>query len=151
MFADDSCSDELKNTNFHQLSDNHVVNIAHLIRANAKAAELLFFLVKEKGVNTNAVVCSYELLMERMCVSRSTVSKAVKYLKDNNWIDIVRIGNASAYCVNERVFWKSDYDSRKYAYFSATVIARGSEQPKGYNLPQPDLLPIMKSIPFPED
>ena len=54
------------------------------------------------GRTTNAVVCSYTTLCEITGVSRPTVGRAIKLLKDDQWIDTVKIGNANAYCVNER-------------------------------------------------
>ncbi|MEF7908205.1 plasmid replication initiation protein, partial [Escherichia coli] len=35
-------------------------------------------------------------------------------------------------CVNEKVFWQSGRNQRKYAIFSATVIASASEQESDY-------------------
>ena len=84
------------------------------------------------GRTTNAVVCSYGTLCEVTGVSRPTVGRAIKLLKDENWIDTVKIGNASAYCVNERVFWQAGRNQRKYAVFSATVIASASEQDSNF-------------------
>ncbi|MCX3506454.1 plasmid replication initiation protein, partial [Escherichia coli] len=65
-------------------------------------------------------------------VSRPTVGRAIKLLKDDNWIDTVKVGNANAYCVNEKVFWQAGRNQRKYAIFSATVIASESEQDEGF-------------------
>ena len=67
-------------------------------------------------------------LCEITGVSRPTVGRAIKLLKDDQWIDTVKIGNANAYCVNERVFWQAGRNQRKYAIFSATVIASATDQ-----------------------
>ena len=80
------------------------------------------------GRTTNAVVCSRNVLAEVTGCSIATVGRAIRVLKDDNWIDTVKIGNASAYCVNERVFWQAARNQRQYAVFSATVIAAASEQ-----------------------
>ena len=61
-------------------------------------------------------------------MSRPAVGRAIKLLKDDQWIDTVKIGNANAYCVNERVFWQAGRNQRKYAIFSATVIASATDQ-----------------------
>ena len=63
-------------------------------------------------------LCSYTTLCEITGVSRPTVGRAIKLLKDDQWIDTVKIGNANAYCVNERVFWQAGRNQRKYAIFS---------------------------------
>jgi DNA-binding transcriptional regulator GbsR (MarR family) len=85
------------------------------------------------GRTTNAVVCSYKTLQEATGLSRTSVANAIKLLKEDNWIDAVKIGNATAYCVNERVFWQSGRNHRQYAIFSATVIASASEQESDYH------------------
>ena len=92
------------------------------------AHEILYYLVEHMGRTTNAVVCSRNVLAEVTGCSIATVGRAIRVLKDDNWIDTVKIGNASAYCVNERAFWQAGRNQRQYAVFSATVIAAASEQ-----------------------
>ncbi|MQU19402.1 plasmid replication initiation protein [Pseudomonas helleri] len=115
------------NYNFVQISRSYLTQMRKLARASPIAHEILYYLVEHMGRTTNAVVCSYGTLCEVTGVSRPTVGRAIKLLKDENWIDTVKIGNASAYCVNERVFWQAGRNQRKYAVFSATVIASASE------------------------
>jgi DNA-binding transcriptional regulator GbsR (MarR family) len=85
------------------------------------------------GRMTNAVVCSHKVLQEVTGVSQRTVARAVKILKDDNWIDAVKMGNSTAYCVNERAFWQAGRNQRKYAIFSATIIASETEQDSDYH------------------
>ena len=120
------------NYNFVQISRGYLTQMRKLARASPIAHEILYYLVEHMGRTTNAVVCSYGTLCEVTGVSRPTVGRAIKLLKDENWIDTVKIGNASAYCVNERVFWQAGRNQRKYAVFSATVIASASEQDSNF-------------------
>lgn len=99
------------------------------------------------GKNTNAVVCSYKTLQEITGYSRPSVGRAIKTLKDMNWIDSVKIGSATAYAVNERIVWQSGKTQRRYAMFSATVIASETEQGSGFN---PDNDTKIKHVPFVE-
>ncbi|WP_228393893.1 replication/maintenance protein RepL, partial [Pseudomonas helleri] len=85
-----------------------------LARRNPVAMQILFYLVEHMGKSTNAVVCSYKTLSEVTDLSRTSVAKAIKYLKDDNWLDAIKIGNATAYCVNERAFWQSARNARRY-------------------------------------
>lgn len=124
--------DEKKNVDFVQVSRQYLRNWRVLIRKNAYAAEILMFLIEKMGKPTNSVVCSYQTLQDSIGVSRTTVAKAIKYLKDNNWIQVIRIGNASAYCVNAKVVWQSARNEKKYAIFSATVVASNEEQDADY-------------------
>lgn len=119
---------EIDNANFVQLSRSHLHNWRGLIRKNPLATEILLFFVEKMGKTTNAVVCSYKTLTELTGYSRTSIAKAVKLLKDDHWIDTVKIGSATAYCVNERVVWQSTKNLRKYAMFSATVVASEDEQ-----------------------
>ena len=117
-----------ENFNFLQLSRSYLHQMRKLARKSPIAHEILYYLVEHMGRTTNAVVCSYTTLCEITGVSRPTVGRAIKLLKDDQWIDTVKIGNANAYCVNERVFWQAGRNQRKYAIFSATVIASATDQ-----------------------
>nr|CRY97695.1 hypothetical protein [uncultured prokaryote] len=116
------------NFNFVQLSRSYLREMRGLARKSPVAHEILYYLVEHMGRTTNAVVCSRNLLVEVTGCSIATVGRAIRVLKDDNWIDTVKIGNASAYCVNERAFWQAGRNQRQYAVFSATVIASSSEQ-----------------------
>ena len=109
-------------------SRSYLHQMRKLARKSPIAHEILYYLVEHMGRTTNAVVCSYTTLCEITGVSRPTVGRAIKLLKDDQWIDTVKIGNANAYCVNERVFWQAGRNQRKYAIFSATVIASATDQ-----------------------
>ena len=121
------------NSNFVQLSRAYLAQMRNLARKNPVAHEILYYLVENMGRTTNAIVCSYKTLCEVTGVSRPTVGRAIKTLKDDNWVDVVKTGNASAYCVNERVFWQAGRNQRQYAVFSATVIAAASDQDSDFH------------------
>lgn len=116
------------NYNFVQVSRSYLREMRGLARKSPVAHEILYYFVEHMGRTTNAVVCSRNVLAEVTGCSIATVGRAIRVLKDDNWIDTVKIGNASAYCVNERAFWQAGRNQRQYAIFSATVIAAASEQ-----------------------
>ncbi|HID8404863.1 TPA: replication/maintenance protein RepL [Serratia marcescens] len=121
------------NANFVQVSRSYLRNWRGLVRKSQLATEILMFFIEKMGRTTNAVVCSYKTLTELTGYSRTSVANAIKLLKDDHWIETVKIGNATAYCVNERVVWQSAKNNRKYALFSATVVASDSEQESDYH------------------
>lgn len=125
-------SNERDNANFVQLSRSYLRDMRRLARKSAVAHEILYYLVEHMGRTTNAVVVSYQTLVEVTGTSRATVARAVRLLKDEQWIDSVKIGSASAYAVNERIFWQAGRNQRQYAVFSATVIASETEQESGF-------------------
>lgn len=128
----ESQTNERANANFVQLSRHYLRDMRRLARKSAVAHEILYYLVEHMGRTTNAVVVSYQTLVEVTGTSRATVARAVKLLKDQQWIDSVKIGSASAYAVNERIFWQAGRNQRQYAVFSATVIATETEQESGF-------------------
>jgi len=119
---------EKDNYDFVQVSRQYLKQMRSLARKSPLAHEILYYLVENMGRTTNAVVVSYVTLCEVTGVSRPTIGRAIKLLKDDNWIDAVKIGNATAYCVNARAFWQAGRHQKKYAIFQATIIASESEQ-----------------------
>ena len=133
MNESQGATDVAPNYNFVQLSRSYLSQMRHLARKSPISSEILFYLVEHMGRTTNAVVISQKALSEVIGVTRPTISKALKVLREENWIDVVKIGNVNAYCVNERAFWQAKRNQRRYAIFSATVIAAESEQPKDFH------------------
>jgi DNA-binding transcriptional ArsR family regulator len=123
---------EDRNYDFVQVSRAYIKEMRLLVRKNPLAHEILYYLVEHMGRTTNAVVVSYATLCEITERSRPTVARAIKVLKEDNWIDAVKIGNVTAYGINARIFWQAGRNQKKYAIFSATVIASESEQMKGF-------------------
>ena len=116
------------NFNFVQVSRAYLKEWRGLTRKSAIASEILMYLVEHMGRTTNAVVCSYTTLMEITGVSRASVARAIKLLKDDRWVEAVKVGSATAYCVNANAFWQAGRNQKKYAIFQATVIASSTDQ-----------------------
>lgn len=133
------------NYNFVQVQKAHMKQWRDLIKKQPLAAEIMFYFMETMGKNTNAIVCSYKTLQEITGYSRPSVGRALKTLKQMNWVDTVRVGSATAYAVNERIAWQARGKQRKYAMFSATVVASLSEQDKGY---EPENRKPIKHLPF---
>ena len=72
-----------ENFNFVQLSRSYLHQMRKLARKSPIAHEILYYLVEHMGRTTNAVVCSYTTLCEITGVSRPTVGRAIKLLKDD--------------------------------------------------------------------
>lgn len=126
--------DERQNQDFVQVGRKQLNNMRVLVRKSPLAAEILFFLIDKatvRGNTSNAVIMSPATFQEVTGYSRASITRAIKVLKDGNWIQAVKIGGAHAYAVNERVAWREAGNKRQYATFSATVIAAASEQPAG--------------------
>lgn len=116
-----------KNSNFVQLYRSEIKNLRTLMSKDANAAKLFLFLTEHMG-KTNAIVCSYKVLEEAMNTSRSTVYRAVKTLKELNYLKVVKIGNANVYHLNSDVVWRSWNNGKKYAELSGKILIAESEQ-----------------------
>lgn len=119
--------EERKNLNFVQWDRSVMKPHRELIRKSPLAAEILSFLVESMD-KSNAVVCSYKVLQEVTGYKRSSVANAIKVLKDDMWVQAVKIGTANAYVVNSAAFWATSAKGKAYSQFHATVIAAESEQ-----------------------
>lgn len=115
-----------KNQNFVQIEKRAFKELRGLIDRSPIAAKVLMILA-EKMNRQNALVCSYDVLSGITKLGRTTLHKAVKLLKEENWIQVIKVGNANAYIVNSRVFWQS-YGDKKYAVFNAVIMASEDEQ-----------------------
>lgn len=78
----------------------------------------------------NAVMCSYKVLEEQFNVSSSTITRAIKLLKDKNYIDIYKSGTSNIYAVNKNIAWASWGSNFKHGKFGANIIISESEQEK---------------------
>ncbi|WP_312632244.1 replication/maintenance protein RepL, partial [Mammaliicoccus sciuri] len=65
----------------------------------------------------NAVMCSYKVLEEQFEVSTSTVTRAVKLLKDKQYIDVYKSGTSNVYAVNKQIAWNSWGSNFKHGKF----------------------------------
>lgn len=93
---------------------------------NYTAYRLFQFFCKNMD-GTNALVVSMNALSEIMSISTKTIQRAVKYLKDNGWVCVMKSGTSNVYIVNPDVAWTSYADQKASCNFQANVILCGSE------------------------
>lgn len=115
-----------KNYNFVQLEKKSLKLVRELYEKSPTAGKILFIMA-EKMNRQNALVCSYETMGKITGFGRTTLYKAIKYLREHNWIEVIKIGTANAYVINSRVFWQSHGD-KKLTVFNATIVASSDEQ-----------------------
>lgn len=123
-----------KNKDFIQLYRDHVDDIARLAGENYSAYKLLMLLCKHMD-GTNALCASYQVLTEILEVSASTLKRAVKYLKENGWICVLKSGTSNVYIVNPEVAWTSYSNQKQYCKFQANVLLSSSENAEYLNNP----------------
>ena len=114
--------------------------LTKLSMASPAAMGTLMYLVNHMS-RSNALVVSQQAIAEGIGGKRGTVNKAIKYLSEHNFIQIIKAGGVSVYVVNSRVAWQGERGAR-YAAFGADVIAIESEQTINLD----DVTPL-KSVP----
>jgi hypothetical protein len=114
------------NQGFVQVSRKYLDELDELAFRSPAARKLLTSLVKAMN-KQNAVMVSQESLVKLTALSKPTVKRAVALLREQNWIEVVKVGTANVYRVNSGVFWTARADGR-WTSFSAEVIANFDEQ-----------------------
>jgi hypothetical protein len=112
---------------FHAFDKSNYPYIAELARKKPLANSVFTFLVDNMGAE-NALIVSYKAMMEHFEMTRRPLSDAIKYLKENKYIDVLQSGNANVYCINARIVWNQSQDKIHFAKFNAVVMVLKSEQ-----------------------
>jgi len=111
---------------FVQITRGYLADIGKLARRSPIACELLHFLT-QRMTRQNAVVVSQNTLCEVLSCSRSSLNLAINLLRNENWVQVVKIGQSNGYLVNSKVAWRS-HQNKRYGYFGADVIVSETEQ-----------------------
>lgn len=118
---------------FYQVNKDHSEDLMWLLNKNPMAYKVLLFLLDHMD-KYNAVMCSYQVLQEYFGSSRQTLSNAVKLLKENGFVAILKSGTSNIYVVNNDLAWNSWGTNIKYCEFPANIILSISEQEKRINI-----------------
>lgn len=118
--------EEKKNRNFVQLYRPQIDNVTELAFENPTAFRLLMFLIKTMDY-TNALCVSNVALQEVLGLSKPTICRAIKHLKDNGWVTVLKQGTSNVYIINPDVAWTAYENQKQYCKFNASVFLAGSE------------------------
>lgn len=127
-------TEQQKNRDFVQINRGFMDAIAKM-GENPRALELFFLLCKHMD-GSNALCVSVQALMELMDVSKATVLRSIKYLKDNGWICVLKSGTSNVYIINPDVAWTSYANQKTYCKFQANIILSASENNEFLNNPK---------------
>jgi len=97
------------------------------MRESPPAYRLLRFIAQNMD-NYNALMCSYKVFQESLGYGRATIARAVKLLKEKNFIRIAKSGTANIYLVNKQLYWHSYGTNYARAEFGAKIIVTADEQ-----------------------
>lgn len=120
------------NSNFSQIYNGWWKIQRALIKEYPMALNIFTWLI-EIADKKNSVVASYEAIASALNISRQSVYNAVKHLRENNYITVLKTGNMNIYVLNDRIVWKDTADKKdKYSKFSAEIFVVASEQEEPY-------------------
>jgi hypothetical protein len=120
---------KIKKPNFLAFTKSNFPIITKLARDNPMASSVFLFFIENMD-NANALIVSYDSMMEHFCKSRKTIYSAIKHLRDKGYIQILKSGNMNVYCINAQIVWSQSQHKIQYAKFNATVYVSKNEQVK---------------------
>ena len=85
---------------------------------------------------TNALCVSNIALQELLSCGKATVCRAVKHLKDNGWVCVLKSGTSNVYIVNPEVAWTSYGNQKQYCQFTSSVLLSSTENAEYLNNPK---------------
>lgn len=114
-------------SNWYQFNREYSKEMIWLAGEEPRAHQILLFLLDQMD-NYNAVMCSHQVLQEALKIGKTTISNAVKILKEHGFITVYKSGTSNVYAVNKNLAWSSWGNNYKYAKFDARIIISKSEQ-----------------------
>lgn len=96
----------------------------------------VFQLICKHMDGTNALAVSNNALSEILDMSTRTIQRAIKYLRENGWVDVLKSGTSNVYIINPDVAWTSYADQKQYCKFRANVLLSSTENAEYLNNPK---------------
>ena len=110
--------------------DDNAYKADDFLVANSPTAYRIFKFLIANMDRYNAVIVSYKIFQQVFGYGQATVARAIKFLKDHKYIEVVRTGGANVYTINKHLYWNSYGTNYAYAEFDAKVIITATEQDK---------------------
>lgn len=115
-----------KNNNFVMIYRDHMPEVRWLMKKSGIASGILNFIMEHMD-NKNALLCSHQIFIDYFDISYATVARAIKLLRDNGFVDVLKSGTSNVYIVNTAVAWTSWENSKKYCKFSGKMLISATE------------------------
>lgn len=116
--------------NFVQVNKDYYKAEDWLMAKSPIAYRIFKFLINNMD-SYNAVICSYQVLQDTFGISKPTVQRAIKLLKEKKYIDVYKTGTSNIYAINKQIAWNSWGTNYDFAKFSANIIISAEEQEIG--------------------
>jgi DNA-binding transcriptional ArsR family regulator len=122
----DEIKQQEKNGNFVQFYRDNMQAVSKLAGKNATAFQIFMFICEHMD-GYNALMASYQVFMDYTDKSKDTIRKAIKYLYDNGFVDILKSGTSNVYIINQDIAWTSYGNQKKYCKFNGKILIAESE------------------------
>ena len=123
---ENNASESKKNSNFVMLYRDHIPELRWLMKKSGIASGILHFILEHMDYQ-NALICPSSVLEDYFDISRTTAHRAIKLLKDNGFIDILKMGTSNVYIINEEIAWSSWENQKQYYKFNGNVLISAKE------------------------
>ena len=140
---EDAKSSEQKNGKFVQYDETNISFVRDLIKNNPVAADIFMFLSQHMN-RKNAVACPSKVLEEITGKGRTTVSKAIKYLRGKGYICVAKMGTTNVYVLNPTIVWKAWRTNKPYCEFEGKMLISKSENQEIEELIKQKNIPLME-------
>jgi len=117
-----------KNYSFIQLSDPDGIEAMQLITKENPMAANVFYLLMKNMDKQNCLIVSMATLASKLHVCRNSISRAIKYLRENKYIAIYKSGTTNVYTLNANIVWKDRGDRKMEALLYGKVLLSLDEQ-----------------------
>ena len=108
--------------------DDNAYQADDFLVANSPTAYRIFKFLIANMDRYNAVIVSYKVLQQVFGYGQATVARAIKFLKDHNYIEVVRTGGANVYTVNKHL-----YRVRRQSYHHCLRAGQGDASQNSYS------------------
>lgn len=109
-----------------RMSKIYMDETVDLAKQNSSAFKILMFMVSKMS-KVNALMISNESLEKLTGSSNSTIKRAIRHLREEGWIDVVKSGSSNIYRINSNIFWHESSDG-KWAEFPLHAVVNFDEQ-----------------------
>lgn len=101
----------------------------------APKASAVMHLITARMKRNNRTLLTHAEIQRELGISRPTVQRAIKHLREGRWLEVYQIGetgSANIYGINSRVAWATGRDGLRYADLSVELRIREKDQPEEY-------------------
>lgn len=108
-----------------QSKDNELA-LYDLMDKNPLYMKILLYIMNRVRYN-NVFECSQETMAEYLGVSKSSISRAVNYLKDHNYIDFKKLKGRYIYYLNRDLAFKGYSKNARFCEVHGTILMSSKE------------------------